>query len=250
MADEANVVTETAPVAPAQAQPVESVTTTPNASDQVLSELSQLKAELQTLKQQQQSTVDSISQRLRNQMSKKFKAIDDLASDEGWDADDVRKRKERAAQVALMDLGATDLEAVARPSHAEQVLSPSVAASAEEARQGLKEYLADFGLSEQDLDISKYVRQVRDADEARALDKQFRADVANALQNKKANAAAAAKTLLREQDAAQVKDAVEQFDNIGGNSNAGAPETGRAANKANLRVDWDAVLSRKYPNKT
>jgi len=259
MDEEKNVVTAEATQemaqdgARSQTPTSEPTTTTTDAMDKVLSELTTLRAELQTLKDQQKRKFDSIEQRLRNQMSKKFAAIDTVAQDEGWSAEEVRSRKERAAQRILMSLAEeeeTPMNIPALPTGEPTMPAPNVPSvpsmlpqSLDEAKRGIEAALADYGLTTADMDISPFLRQVSSEDEVAALDKQFRQAVAKAMQAKLQRSQTPTK---QEQNARKLAETLETMGGIGGMSEQqGAPETGRANNKASLDVDWESILRRK-----
>lgn len=260
MADEPIVVVpESATSTPVQATPVESGTQpTPEVVSVPLADWLRLQDDVATIKQLNkaaQSDKDKQKAKINKSFARKIAAVDEMKGEEGWDEREVRQRKKAYADEAAMQT--LELEGLAEEPTPDPVNAISPQASGvntpAEQKQAFVKALARLSkiagvpLTEQDVDLSPFLnRRVTTLAEAEALDDAFDAAVQKAIKAKQVSIAAASKELLETQEAQAVADDIEQFGNLGGTTNAGAPGDSGRRNSKDLNADIGAAYRKKY----
>lgn len=187
-------------------------------------ELQTARGEIESLKRQQQSTKDTITATLRKSIRRDFEAIDRLAAREGWTAEDVRKRKESAAQDALMSIGeAEQAEEQPKPETHGTVdaprFEPVQAATpkprnVQEQKVMLEQWLGAQGLKPDDLGeqgINPFLGMTDNDPRVQ----QFTQIVERAKAARTRQAGKSAAELVREGEAEEVADELEKYGSLG-----------------------------------
>lgn len=199
----------------AQPNPVSTGQTKP-AVDPRDSEIAVMKQEIESLKRSQQSLQDKTIAAVKKQIQQQHRAIDTLATSEGWDAEAIRTRKEREAQKILLQLGSADLNALDDTENKPPAVNETI--TVDRQVELLRAHLEDLGLSEQDLGgLEQFKGMTRGSPEA----KRFELLKAKALQGKEQAATQAAQNLQRDADAVKTKETLEQYGNLGGTGSGG-----------------------------
>lgn len=251
--------TATPPPAQAETPKVESgQTATPETVTVSLADFRKLQEEVATLKQSQRKAQSDKDKKLAD-ISKKFQreieAVNTRAPREGWDADEVKTRQSDLAReyaVKRFEVEAADDTPAPSddPFPAQGDAKPMGMATADEAKQALARTLARFDLTEKDVDLAPFLKQVTNPAEYEQVDAEFWKTVRTAYNAKQQAIAAGAKVLQSEAQAASVKQTMDTFGGLGGSHEQGTPATERTENKHSLDVNWDELYNKTYGGKS
>ncbi len=238
---------------PAQPPVVEKANATPTEPSPTVS-LADFKAvqdqlaRLEAQTRKAQSERDRIAAGLRKSRKEELGAVDKIAPRMQWDEAEVQKQKsaihdDYARRLVQADL---DTEDEPEPVVNAQAAIPNLAPTAEAAKQGMLKKLERMGLSEKDMDLTPFLKQVSDPSEIATLDELWDKSIAQALTGQKTQAAKTAEEQRQEAKAHSLLTDLEMYGSVGGMNEPGTPYPAAPENPRTLDVDMEAILAKRY----